>query len=73
MDSQAVIIDDGSLEKKIAECVKKYEAKSITICEYCGADNADVCNEPPVFRWVTALCPSCKEKRIALYNRKLDE
>lgn len=62
-----------SLESKIAECVRKYEAKSTTICEHCGADNAELCNEPPVFRWISTLCPTCKEERIALYNRKMEE
>ena len=62
-----------SLESKLAECVRRYEAKSITICETCGANNAEICNEPPVFRWVSALCPKCKEDRIALYNSKMEE
>ena len=62
-----------SLESKLAECVRRYEAKSITICETCGADNAEICNEPPVFRWVSTLCPKCKEDRIALYNSKMEE
>ncbi len=65
--------ETDSLESKIAECVKKYEAKSATICEYCGADNAELCNEPPVFRWVSTLCPSCRDARIALYNKKIEE
>ena len=65
--------EQDSLESKIAECVKRYEAKSITVCETCGADNAEICNEPPVFRWVSTLCPSCKADRIALYNRKMEE
>lgn len=62
-------VESDSLESKIVECVRKYEAKSISICEYCGADNAEICNEPPVFSWITALCPSCKEEKIALYNK----
>lgn len=65
--------ETDSLESKIAECVKKYEAKSATTCEYCGADNAELCNEPPVFRWVSTLCPSCRDARIALYNKKKEE
>lgn len=63
--------DEETLESKIAECVRKYETKSVSICEYCGADNAEICNEPPVFRWVTALCPSCKGERVAIYNKKM--
>lgn len=65
--------EKDSLESMIAECVKKYEAKSRTICEHCGADNAELCNEPPVFRWISTLCPSCKEERIVLYNKKVEE
>lgn len=65
--------EEDSLESKLAACVRCYEAKSITVCETCGADNAEICNEPPVFRWVSALCPKCKEDRIALYNRKMEE
>lgn len=62
--------DDDSLERKIAECVRRYEEKSATICEYCGAENAELCNEPPVFRWISTLCPKCKADRIALYNKR---
>lgn len=62
-----------SLGSKIAECVKAAEAKSKSICERCGSENAELCNEPPVFRWVTTLCPDCKEARIALYNKKQEE
>lgn len=65
--------EDNSLESKIAECVRKYEAKSTTVCENCGADNAERCNEPPVFRWISTLCPVCKKERIELYNRKKEE
>ncbi len=65
--------EENSLENKLAECVKKYEAMSGCICEHCGADNAELCNELPVFRWVMTLCPSCKEEKIALYNRKMKE
>ena len=62
-----------SLENKIAECVRAAEAKSTTICEQCGSENAELCNEPPVFRWISTLCTDCKQARIALYNKKLDE
>ena len=65
--------EENSLESKIAECVRRYEEKSTTVCEHCGAENAELCNEPPVFRWISTLCPACKEERIALYNRKLEE
>lgn len=60
--------DAYSLERKIADCVKKYEKMSAHICEHCGADNAELCNEQPVFRWISTLCPSCKAERISLYN-----
>lgn len=63
----------NSLESKITECVRKYEEKSTTVCEHCGADNAELCNEPPVFRWISTLCSACKEDRIALYNKKMEE
>ena len=62
-----------SLENKIAECVRAAEAKSTTICEQCGSENAELCNEPPVFRWISTLCTDCKQARIALYNKKLEE
>lgn len=65
--------EENSLESKIAECVRRYEEKSTAVCEHCGAENAELCNEPPVFRWISTLCPACKEERIALYNRKLEE
>ncbi len=65
--------EENSLESKIAECVRRYETKSTTVCEHCGADNAVLCKEPPVFRWISTLCPACKEERIALYNRKMEE
>lgn len=65
--------EENSLESKIAECVRRYETKSTTVCEHCGADNAVLCKEPPVFRWISTLCPACKEERIALYNRKMVE
>lgn len=62
-----------SLENKIAECVRSAEAKSKSICEQCGSENGELCNDPPVFRWITTLCPDCKEARIALYNKNLEE
>lgn len=65
--------EDNSLESKIAECVRRAEAKSTTVCEKCGAENAELCNEPPVFRWISTLCPDCKADRIALYNKKMEE
>lgn len=65
--------EEDSLESKIAECVKRYEAKSVTICEHCGVNNAEICKDPPVFRWVTTLCPACKAERIAFYDRKKEE
>ena len=55
-----------SLEIKIAECVRAAEAKSKIICEQCGSENAELCNEPPVFRWISTLCSDCKEARITL-------
>lgn len=65
--------ENDSLESKLAECVRRYEAKSTNICEHCGADNAEFCNETPVFRWISVLCQSCKEERIALYNKEMEE
>ena len=62
-----------SLENKIAECVRAAEVKSKSICEQCGSENGELCNEPPVFKWITTLCPDCKEARIASYNKKLKE
>ena len=60
--------EDDSLEDRLAKCIDKYEAKSTSVCECCGAENAEICNEKPVFNWVMALCPSCKEERIRRYN-----
>lgn len=65
--------ETDSLESKLAKCVRKYEAKSTNICEHCGAENAELCNEPPVFKWISTLCQSCKKERIALYNRRMEE
>lgn len=70
--------EENSLESKIAACVRKYETKSKSICESCGADNAELCNEPPIFRWIRTLCPACKADTIAFYNkwsnsRKMEE
>ncbi len=65
--------EQDSLESKIAECVRAAEAKSKSICEQCGSENAELCNEPPVFRWISTLCPDCKEARITLYNEKQKE
>lgn len=65
--------EQDSLESKIAECVRSAEAKSKSICEQCGSENAELCNEPPVFRWISTLCPACKADRIALYNKKMEE
>lgn len=65
--------EEASLEEKLAACVKKYEKKSSSVCEQCGAENAEICNEPPVFRWIRTLCPACKADRIALYNKKMEE
>lgn len=62
-----------SLENKIAEYVRAAESKSTTICEQCGSENAELCNEPPLFRWISTLCTDCKQARIALYNKKLEE
>lgn len=62
-----------SLENKIAECVRAAEVKSKSICEQCGSENGELCNESPVFKWITTLCPDCKEARIASYNKKLKE
>lgn len=61
------------LESKIAECVRAAVAKSKSICEQCGSENAELCDEPPVFRWISTLCPACKADRIALYNKKMEE
>lgn len=65
--------EEESLESKISECVKRYEAMSAHICEYCGVDNAELCNESPVFSWVTTLCPNCRDEIIARYNKKMEE
>ena len=65
--------EQDSLESKIAECVRAAEAKSKSICEQCGSENAELCNEPPVFRWCSTLCRDCKEARISLYNKKMEE
>lgn len=66
--------EQDSLESKIAECVRAAEAKSKSICEQCGSEeNVELCNEPPVFRWISTLCPDCKEARVALYNKKKEE
>lgn len=65
--------ETDSLENKIAECVRAAEVKSKSICEQCGSENGELCNEPPVFIWITTLCPDCKEARVALYNMKQEE
>jgi len=65
--------EENCLENKIAACVKKYETNSVNICEHCGSDGAEICNEPPVFRWITTLCSSCKADRIAFYSKRMEE
>lgn len=61
------------LTKDINDVIRKYEALSASVCELCGATNAKLCKEPPVFRWVSTLCPDCRDARISLYNKKMDE
>jgi len=64
---------NNSFDSLIAEIVSKYEKLSRSTCESCGSDKAELRTERPYFRWVTTLCEDCKNRRISIYNDRLNE
>ena len=52
--------NETELRRKIADIVRKWEEKSVTICEDCGKDGYIRKDMP----WVATLCDNCYEIRI---------
>lgn len=51
-----------SLRKEIAAIVCKYEKKSASICEFCGADNAERRNISTKYYYVKTVCDKCYDE-----------
>lgn len=57
------------LRNEIVEIVRKYEKKSASVCEICGADNAKRRNISTKYYYVKTVCDKCYDE----YMRKLAE
>lgn len=53
-----------SLRKEIAEIVRKYEKKSASVCEVCGADNAERRNISTKHYYVKTVCDKCYDEHM---------
>lgn len=50
------------LRNEIAEIVRKYEKKSASVCEICGADNAERRNISAKHYYVKTVCDKCYDE-----------
>jgi len=63
-----------SIDKALAEVIKKYEELSKSTCEHCGAtENVELRTERPYFGWVETLCSDCMNTKIELYKNHMEE
>lgn len=53
-----------SLRKEIASVVRKYEKKSASVCEICGADNAERRNISTKHYYVKTVCDKCYDEHM---------
>lgn len=51
-----------SLRKEVAEIIRKYEKKSASVCEICGAANAERRNISTKYYYVKAVCDKCYDE-----------
>lgn len=52
------------LRNEIATIVRKYEKKSASVCEICGADNAERRNISTKHYYVKTVCDKCYDERM---------